>query len=107
MIQMHESLTGGEVGAAHDRFTTLMWRIGSREDRALADRISRPSRRSSAPRPRARTRGPVMTTSPAIPTTWRRPGAASIPSRTCTRCSGASSGSTRLDPTTRSTGSCW
>ena len=33
VIQMHESLTGGEVGAARDRFTTLMWRMGSSDAR--------------------------------------------------------------------------
>jgi hypothetical protein len=31
VIQLHESLTGGEVGAARDRFTTLMWRFGDRK----------------------------------------------------------------------------
>jgi len=28
VIQMHQSLTGGEVGAARDRFTSFMWRVG-------------------------------------------------------------------------------
>ena len=32
VIQLHQSLTGGEVGAARDRFTTFMWRVGAPDD---------------------------------------------------------------------------
>ena len=54
VIQMHEILTGGEVGAARDRFTTLMWRVGSRDDQG-ARRPYQPTFEDlvapSAPRP--------------------------------------------------------